>query len=361
LLGAHLPIGRSATPAVGLAVDLLFLASLTLLPPPKRLAEQALRIALTLSPATVYGLERANLDLLLFALILAAAGLLARAGKTRLLGYPLLVLATLAKFYPAVTLLVLAKERRPAFLAVAAGCCVALGAFVALCHHDILRALASVPRGVYFAEGFGAVNLPDGLAQLALPATFGAWRQGLGAALWLALVAWLVIRARRWAIDVRLRASFASLGEAERTQLVVGALAIVGCFLAGQSIYYRAVFILMVAPGLLALMPPSGDGDPAARSLFRRLAVVLLILTWGEGVRRPLASGAAGSSHAAILLRAADLLFWLLREVAWWQFVAMLTAVLWWFATQSPLFPRRAERLRRSGASVVEAPAWMVR
>lgn len=34
LLGRHLPIGRSAAPVFGLAIDLLFLASLTLLPPP---------------------------------------------------------------------------------------------------------------------------------------------------------------------------------------------------------------------------------------------------------------------------------------------------------------------------------------
>jgi hypothetical protein len=337
LLGTHLPIGRAATPAVGLCVDLLFLASLTLLPPPKRFSEQALRIAITLSSATVYGLERANLDLFLFALILAAACLLARPGMTRLAGYPLLVLATLVKFYPAATLLVLAKERRRVFLAVAASCCGALGVFIALNHRDILRALGGVPGGVYFAEGFGAVNLPGGLAQLALPSTLSAWRPELCGVLWLALVFWLAIQARRWAIDASLLERFASLGEAERMRLVVGALAIVGCFLAAQNIYYRAVFVLMVAPGLLALTRRPGDRDAVDRSLSRRLTAMLLILTWGEAVRRPLASGAVGSSHEAVLLRAADVSFWLLREVAWWQFVAMLTAVLWWFASQSPL------------------------
>jgi hypothetical protein len=361
LLGTRLPIGRAATPAVGLGVDLLFLASLTLLPRPKQLAEQAVRIALTLSSATVYGLERANLDLFLFALIVAAAALLARPGMTRLLGYPLLVLATLIKFYPAVTLLVLAKERRRVAAAVVTGCCVVLGAFVAVCQHDILRALGSVPGGVYFGEGFGAVNLPDGLAQLVLPATLGAWRQGLGEALWLASLLWLAFGARRWAIDPTLRERFVNLGEAERAPLVVGALALVGCFLVTQNIYYRAVFILMVAPGLLALTRPTGDGDAAARYTFGRLTAMLLILTWGEAVRRPLASGALGSSREAILLRVADLAFWLLREVAWWQFVAMLTAVLWWFVSQSPLFPRVGLRLadlaKRRVAGASEQPA----
>jgi hypothetical protein len=342
LLGTHLPIGRSATWAVGLGVDLLFLASLIMLPAPRRLAEQALRVAATLSSATVYGLERANLDLAMFALIVVAAALLVHGGRMRLLAYPLLLLTAVIKYYPAVTLLVLAKERLRTFLLMAAVGGVGLAAFVALNYHNILRSLASVPSGVYFAEGFGAANLPRGLAQLLLPATLTAWRQGLGDILLLSFVLWLLLQARRWTIDLDLRDRFAMLAEAERTPLVIGALVIVGCFFAAQNIYYRAIFILMVLPGLLALTRPSGDSehDAAARSRLRRLAATVLLLTWGEAVRHALVSRLGGPLREAALWRAADLLFWLLREVAWWSFIAMLAAIVWWFVRQSPLLSR---------------------
>jgi len=358
LLGAQLPIGRSATLAFGLALDLLFLASLTLLPPPRRLAEQALRVAVTLSSATVYGLERANLDLFLFALAVAGASLLAKSGRVRLLGYPLLLLAAVIKYYPVVTLLVMAKERRRVFVWVAGGCGAVLAAFFAVYHHDIARSLGQVPGGVYFAEGFGAVNLPRGLAQLVLSApSLAIWRQGLGDTLLLAFALWTLFRARRWVLDADLRDRFASLAEAERMPLVVGALVLVGCFFAAQNIYYRAVFILMTLPGLLALTRPDGEPkrDAAAASLFRRLAPTLLVMTWGEVVRHQLVSRTEPPSGLTGLWRAADLAFWLVREVAWWNFIAILAAILWWFARQSPLLPRarlwRFAAIRRGDAS----------
>jgi hypothetical protein len=345
LLGTHLPIGRSATMAFGLALDLLFLASLTLLAPPRRLAEQALRVAVTLSSATVYGMERANLDLLLFVLAVAAATLLAQPGRTRLLGYPLLLLAAVIKYYPVVTLLVMAKERRRVFAWVAAGCGAVLAAFFAVYHHDIARSLGQVPGGVYFAEGFGAVNLPRGLAQLVLPApALADWRQGLGDVLLLGLGVWTLYRARRWVLDTDLRDRFTRLAEAERMPLVVGALVLVGCFLAAQNIYYRAVFILMTLPGLLALTRPRGEPPrgAAAASLFRQLAATVLVMTWGETVRHQFVSRLEPPSGLTGLWRAADLAFWLVREVAWWNVIALLAALLWWFARQSPLL-RRAD------------------
>lgn len=306
-----------------------------------------MRVAATLSPVTVYGMERANLDLFLFVLMLAAAGVLIWGGRVRLLAYAMLLLAALSKYYPAVTLLLVLRERPRVFAWVAAGCGAALAAFVAVYHLDIVRSLASVPRGVYFAEGFGAANLPRGLAQLVLPApSLAAWREGLGDVLLLGFALFTLVRARQWALDADLRARFASLAETDRIPLVIGALVLVGCFFAGQSVYYRAVFILMILPGLLALTRPRGEPerDRANGSLLRLLAPTVLILTWGEALRHQLVSQLAQPSPAAVLWRVGDLAFWLLREVAWWNFIAILAALLWWFACKSPLLPRAGLR-----------------
>jgi hypothetical protein len=56
------------TTAVGWVLDLVFIASLSLLPPPQRLVELLLVLAATLSTMVVFALERANADVILFLL-----------------------------------------------------------------------------------------------------------------------------------------------------------------------------------------------------------------------------------------------------------------------------------------------------
>jgi len=119
---------RDAT-AVGWTLDLLFIASLTLLPPPRRLAELALVLAATLSTMAVFALERANADVLLFLLALAA-GLLAECGlAARIIGYGLVLFAALLKYYPAVVFIILFRERPAVFAVVAVAVTVLLAGF----------------------------------------------------------------------------------------------------------------------------------------------------------------------------------------------------------------------------------------
>ncbi len=47
--------------------------------------------------------------------------------------------------------------------------------------------------------------------------------------------------------------------EAERVFLTIGAALMVGCFLAGQSVSYRAIHLLFVLPALLTLSTQRGD------------------------------------------------------------------------------------------------------
>ena len=76
MAAAGIPLGVRDTTAVGWSLDLMFVLSLTLVPPPRRLSELALVVAATLSTMVVFVLERANPDILLFMMALAT-GLLA--------------------------------------------------------------------------------------------------------------------------------------------------------------------------------------------------------------------------------------------------------------------------------------------
>src|SRR6202047_4883487 len=71
LAAAGVPLGVANTTAIGGALDIVFIASLSLLPPPQRLVELLLVLTATLSTMVVFALERANADVVLFLLALA--------------------------------------------------------------------------------------------------------------------------------------------------------------------------------------------------------------------------------------------------------------------------------------------------
>ena len=92
--------------------------------------------------------------------------------------------------------------------------------------------------------------------------------------------------------------------------MVTGSAVIAGCFFAGQSIGYSGVFLLLVIPGLLAL---SRSAIRGLRALCLGSAIVIVLLMWGECLRRAFDGGFG---------------FWLLRELGWWWSVSvMLTLV----------------------------------
>ena len=99
----------------------------------------------------------------------------------------------------------------------------------------------------------------------------------------------------------------------EQTLLVMAGAIIVGCFFAGQSANYRAIFLIPVVGGLLAMRRVSDLAGLRARLGW--LVGIILALMWGDAFRSAIRSCA--------------------RELAWWWAVASLLAVLVVFAVQS--------------------------
>jgi hypothetical protein len=344
-----IPLGVSDTAAVGWFSGLLFLLSLGILPRPRRPFELILTVVATLSTAVVFAVERANPDILLFILALATA-LSAEGGLgMRLIGYAVAVLSGLVKYYPFVTLVMVVEERIPVFLSVSIAVVMSLAIFGVAYHDEIVRTLPYIPRGTYIEGMFGAKNVPLQLADVA-QAAFGesaALGNVLAAAFLAFLIAGMVAICRRFTVDGQLSAAMTVLADRERSLLVLGSALICGCFFAGQNVWYRAIFLLLVLPGLFAV----ARAAPARRG--RNWAVgtsiATVFLMWEEcfrfGIERALKAAGASGTHTAEI----HFLFWIFREAVWWWVVAILSAILVEFLRRSAVVREATSWFRRSG------------
>jgi hypothetical protein len=147
------------------------------------------------------------------------------------------------------------------------------------------------------------------------------------------LLATALLMALRLAGRADLRIGLAELPDRTHQFLLVGGVLIVGCFFAGQNIYYRGVFLLLILPGILALTEIS-----ATRSLRRifSLTTASILCVLSELTLRHIAADLFGGSY--LLLEDSLLIYaiWVVKELAWWWLVTVLIAVLIRFAIGSP-------------------------
>jgi len=132
------------------------------------------------------------------------------------------------------------------------------------------------------------------------------------------------MRAAAIAASPGLRVSCRRLPPSEAAFLEIGAWLVAGCFLAGQNIDYRGVFLLFALPGLWNLARAAGG--VFQRALFRAAIGLILCLMWGEFFRHLVDSLAPAPG---------PFLFWLGRELAWWAVVSLLGGLLACFALES--------------------------
>jgi hypothetical protein len=310
-----LPSDLKWTNALGLCQAVILIAMLAVLPRARTRKDSAVMLLALLSPACVWAVERSNVDLFMF--VLAAAGILCleRGLPTRIAGYGAMLLGGLLKFYPAVLMLLLVRERTRICLTLGAAAAAILAGFVLGFRQELARALANTPFPSPFDYSFGAAQLPGGLGLIA------GW-PGLKLVLLPALLALCLLSAIRLARRPGFSAALDSLPQRETLCLLVGADLVCGCFFGTNNAGYRALYLLFVLPGLLALP-----------GLFRSTAWAALGAMW---IRIPL--GITGPEHSVGWTQSgvAYLLFWLGREALWWWVVTVLLAVLVHMVLQSP-------------------------
>jgi hypothetical protein len=330
---------------VGASLDLLFLLSLTVALRPRTAKELFILGAAAVSPMTVYALERANNDLVVFLLVICGAIVFAAPRPFRLFSYGLFVAAGLLKYYPLALLILVAGERRRDALVAAAAAGFTLILFGVAFYPELKVASASIPAASsYFTDAFSARNLPFGFAE-ALAA--GAYRILIGASLLAVLSGLAVARTLR---TVRLLGREQLDWTASETQfLVIGGLLVAACFFAGQNIAYRGILLLPVLSGLVCLHRSIEDRE--VRRFCGQMIAAVLFVMWEEFFRRAL--------HAMIspvpgegLSSLPEVLFWVGRELVWWWLVVGLGALVLSFFRQSPF----AEIFGRAAAAPARSP-----
>ena len=259
---------------VGVTVVVAFVVSALWRLRPRSYGEVFWYFAVSASTPVLLACNRANNDLVIFALLAPVVpGLLHGSAAVRMMPVGLIAVAAGLKFYPASAgLLLLAatpgtiRENRIR-LAVGVLALVLVGFNVA---PDVAKiaALAPQPRGLLT---FGAVNLPRSLGLTGGTATLAV----LVAAVVAVAVSWKSRWTEGWVVAPADRNAWLSF--------ILGAVVLAGCFFSGTSYAYRWVFALWLAP-LLWRLPR----DPAAPAPVRRLARLtgglLVFVLWADGL-----------------------------------------------------------------------------
>jgi len=264
LLPSHLGLGPSSTVALGiLTAVLFFLAALAVLPQGAGFGLGCIYGVALCSPAVMLGIDRGNVDLLVFGVVVV--GVLALRWRPKIVAPLLMLFAAVLKLFPIAASIVLLRssDRRARFAFV--GVIVGFAVY-ALATLGTIREIAHVlPQTTIYSYGikpFGAWARN----------VFGTYHVHLPNVAWDVLAIGMVILAgllaqtrvaRRLSIEERDRS-------ADFDFFVAGAAVYVATFLLIQSFDYRLVFLLLVVPQLFRW---------SQRTALGALALVLVLFT----------------------------------------------------------------------------------
>jgi hypothetical protein len=321
-------LGVKATRWVGPVLDLVFILSLVTVLRPRTSREIWIYALAVLSPTTVYAVERANNDLVVFLLILSGGMLLTVRQPYRLCSYALFLISGLLKYYPLVLLVLLIRERRRVAVALLILLGIFLISFGMYFRLELVKALANIPAQSYFSDSFSAQNLPFGTSEI-----LGGGFSSTLIAISLLGTLFAMAGAKTLYIVRLLGRQKPDCDGTETRFLVIGSILLGACFFAGQNINYRGIYFLFVIPGLVVLRRSAGETP--ARRFHAQMIAAALFLMWEECFRRAI--------HAIVTLVPnrglvyAEACFWIGREFTWWWLVAGLTAIVLTYLQQQPL------------------------
>ena len=271
-------------------------------------------VVLCASPLLL-AVNRANNDLVVFALLAPVVPcLLSSRAVVRLAAPVLIAIAAGLKFYPAIAGLVLlagtdARELRRR-LVVGVFLLAAVGVNIA---PDLVHFAGVAPK----AEGlmtFGSVNL------LEAGGVHGPRAVALGFVLG-ALAGLAFARSRvfdGWEIAPADRAAWLSF--------VLGAVLLTGCFFTSTNFSYRWVFALWLAP-LLWRLPRDAAAPAAVRRLAGLTVALLVVALWADALATTVLATATGHASRDAIMRWADRVF-LVEQPLTWAFFACLLGFL---------------------------------
>jgi len=270
-------LGEGDTVPLGVAIGVLFFAAALAVAGPLTLGEGAVYSGALLAPATMLGVERGNVDLLMFVLVVLGLLLLRRSPWA---GAAPIVLAGALKLFPAFALAPFVRLRRRS--AALAASVVVLGAYAAVTLNDIRTLRHVIPRVVVNSYGAGVVVEALRLAHVSWVQSAGEVRYVRLAVLALGLLlALALLRVRRSA------AAGDAGGELRLDAFWAGAAVYVGTYVFGSNFDYRLAFLLLCVPQLCAWVRRGGAPAPLPAAALGALLVTL----WLSSAQPPLPFG----------------------------------------------------------------------
>lgn len=322
----RMPMTRALDVPIGICIVVIFLLAVMIYPRRATWLTESLLFLALISPAVMLGYDRANVDLLVFALMVAGLLLVDRHALGALAA---LLVAILFKIFPVLGAAFLLDSQRKGGLKLVAAAVAFTALYFAFTLRDMVRIFQITQKG--FQEAYGVAVLPGFLQRLAQdpdlrrgPALFRALVTDTNAVLlrapylpyvvaifFLFLLGYLGLRGRLPVPDAdprNLRAFW------------MGAGVYIGTFLLGNNFDYRLIFLLLTLPQLADW---ASRRQPPRRWL-SILALVLLFEALCELLIKEVLSGlfAFGPYYANIM-----------NEVAHWGLYAML---IFLFASSLP-------------------------
>jgi hypothetical protein len=269
-----LGITQAQTNVLAVVLIVVFLAAVFLLVGRVGLGASAVVAAVVVSPPVMFAVERGNMDIVVFA-VLVAAVLAWRSTHVGDVVSPLVVLfAATLKIYPVFALPAFMVVRRHRASLVAFGCIAAFAIYAAVTLGDIAANARIAPQGDYHA--FGARILPAAIYHRLVPER---WQGGAATKQLLALVPLAVAAPFVWIAGRRRHpAADAGIASWERLAFWIGGLVFLGTFAVGNNFDYRLVFLVLTLPQLMT-WAIAVDGDPR-RWLGAVTLVSVLVLLW---------------------------------------------------------------------------------
>jgi hypothetical protein len=245
---SFLGLGARSTVVLGVVIAIVFLiAAVAVLPAASRPREAVLYGLALCSPAVMLGVERGNVDILLFALVLLAVLLFRRSERSSVLTHGLLLLAAILKLFPIFAIGVLLRQPRRRVLIGLGAVVVLFGIYLFAIRAD-LRTLARVtPQPDTFSYGLLIVSQWFAAGTSAVTSVIHPreWQ----AALLLLIVGASVLAQRRGRI--RLPRATGPPAQRDLDLFVAGAGVYVCSYALARNFDYRLVFLLLTIPQLL--------------------------------------------------------------------------------------------------------------
>ena len=300
---------------IGLSISTSFLVSAALVLRPKTVGQFALCLAAVCSPAVMLGVERANVDLLIFTLLLPMTLLLCRNERSaRTLAMALLFLLTVLKLYPAVaaaSVFWTSASRRSIFATIGLFV-LTVATWVVLDRDNLALVLRVFERPNVLLPAFGSRLLFDAFRSLHL------WRLTFLSSIWAGTIAFILVLLVSWHCAYRMPRHQPSNTAEWRTEYVrfaAGTAIFVFAFAVTTNYDYRYVFVLFSIPLLLRYLEHTLQSRSWERGIAATALGVMVVALWVNGLLALIfftARLAVPSQISVMLFAGKHLLTWVL-------------------------------------------------